>query len=154
MSTISRTYHGRKTDSKEILALVKGDSIKVEAPRNQYEFEIHTYFGDADAYETIILPLKDYDLAVKFANFLKFQLSTAYPNGRGGSEEYNYENCPTIKDWDFWFGESEEAIFSEAWPCNWDYWGEASYDYAHLFYYDENGEKFNIEVELESEIVE
>lgn len=144
--------------NNEFTNLVSGEEVTKENPRNTYRFEIHTYFGDADAYETLNLLLKSKSKAIEFANFLKNQMAVAYPNGRGGGDEYNYKNSPDVPDWEKWFGDGYEEDektgeykkvsnpeFPEVWPSNWEYWGEASYDYANIFYFDEEGREYAVQ---------
>lgn len=141
-----------------ITKLVIGSEVTKENPKSTYRFEVHTYFGDADAYETLQLFLEDKAQAIQFANFLKTQMAVAYPHGRGGGDEYRYKYSPDVPDWKHWFGDGYEVdeetgkyvhthdpIFPESWPCNWDYWGEASYDYTHIFYFDEDGREYSVE---------
>ena len=159
MNSIQSNRHYRKESEESFIALALGPAVVKDNPRQTYRFEIHTYFGDADAYETInlFIPYEDYQLALEFANFLKHQLSVAYPNGRGGGDEYSYANSPQVPDWNKWFGDgitfdysldtyvtADSVLFADMWPMNCDY-GEASFDFAKAFYYNPHGEEFEVD---------
>lgn len=146
---IYRNRNTSKANMANVTDLKIGKEVTKENPKNEYRFEIHTYFGDADAYETVNIKIKSKEQAVEFADFLKNQMAVAYPHGRGGGDEYLYKNSKDVPDWNKWFGYDEETneygVFGDYWPCNWDYWGEASYDYTHITYYDEDGREYSVE---------
>lgn len=153
----------RNRDLKKVVNFLIGGDVTKEAPKDVYKFETHVYFGDADMYQTLIFFIKDQNRAIEFADFLTNQLSVAYPNGRGGGDEYDYANSPDVPDWNIWFGdgsyydeESDEYLesdiqpeFPEEWPSNWEMGGEASYDWTKITYFDENGREFEVETVLD-----
>lgn len=160
--TIQRN-RSRNRDLNKVVNFLIGPDVTKEAPKDIYKFEVHVYFGDADMYQTLNLFIKDQNKAIEFADFLKNQLAVAYPNGRGGGEEYDYKNSPDIQDWNIWFGDGSEydeetddwiesdiqPEFPEEWPSNWEMGGEASYDYTNITYFDENGREFQVEIVLD-----
>lgn len=127
--------------------------------RNKYFVECEAMFGDADGEATVIVGgfLKGRDEEV-LEDFLLTceRLSNAYPNGRGGGDEYNH-----VEGFNRWFQvESLERdewdslpevvqILSADWVMEPDGMGHhATFEGYEVFYYDENGVKFNVAVEL------
>lgn len=123
-----------------------------QRPLDVFHFEVKVYYGDGDLYEKVDFTLKDSKEAINFLDFLINQIGEAYPNGRGCDDHYREE----VKDWDYWFGSGIEyindkwvrnkkaGIFSESWPSNDDFGGEATFSSVEVHYYDESGIKYDV----------
>lgn len=159
--SICRSYRhsiNPERQARRVSGLTKGTPIVVSNPKSCFKFHFDIMYGDADFYEKLdlFLPTEDDDIAADFVNFVHTQLSVAYPNGRGGGEEYNYENSPHCPDWNKWFGEGDytkegtyipgsAGIFTDTWPSNWDYGGgEGSFDGLTVTMFDEDGQEFSV----------
>ncbi len=77
--------------------------IIIEVPVNKYKVNINFMFGDADGdtSEEILIDDKSTDELERLIKCL-IMCNAAFPNGRGGGSEYDYDNVP---DYDRYFKE-------------------------------------------------
>lgn len=151
-------------------------------PPDTYTVEVTTYRGDADGYSDFTMgPFKRGENEDSLQCLLETLRRTKerFPNGRGGSIEYSYEN--DVLGFVQWFGGSPcstveemqehypkhlelfgaevnlaisalaEDFYYEGWPTEEIYEGsfEESLDTYQVFYYDHNSVKFNVSVDWE-----
>lgn len=134
---------------------------KADTPdyRNQYVVECEAMFGDADGKGMVVIGgfIKGQD-EEHLEDLLQTceRLEKAYPYGRGGGDDYDH-----IDGFGRWFrpdnlSEEEYNSLPECvrdlcaeWLLEPDGMGhQASFEGYKVFYYDENGVKFNVAVEL------
>jgi hypothetical protein len=139
-----------------------GKIIKPIKRKDVYKFEVKFMYGDADGYGSeIIYVEKNNPYLERFIDFLD-NCEKAYPNGRGGYDDYNDK---VVKDWwlfamDYWNGdeseeerkekerESEECGIFLRWhmdPC-----GDgimASYEWTNITFFNEYGVEFEVIIE-------
>lgn len=146
MSMITR--RGSRKESQQITHLTVSKAVGDKNPRDTYQVNIRVMFGDADFYDTLNLQFGSYELPelIDFLNFLKSEVATAYPNGRGGSDYYE----SVVPSWATWFGYDEHegnvgGRFCDEWPANWDMGGEATLESVDVVYYDAEGKAFEVE---------
>lgn len=132
---------------------------KLKTPINAYVVEIETMYGDADGFGRIAVGgfKKDEE-----EEYLKDLLETcermdeAYPRGRGG-----YDNYDHVEGFNKWFNiddttDEEYNAMSQREKELSAYWeynpqcdgGHASFYGYKVFYYDENGVKYEVSVKL------
>lgn len=119
-------------------------SKAVSGYSKQYVFELTFMIGDADGYptETVVFNEGQEDEVVRFANFIS-RCMVAYPHGKGG-----YDNFEHIEDYaryieDFEPEEECEQLHVLHWPMQ-DYEFYSSPNKMELYYYNESGTKFNV----------
>lgn len=122
-----------------------------------YVVEIKTMYGDADGYGKVIVGgfKKDFDENLMI-DLLKTceRMEKAYPNGRSGYDSYNhiegFNRWFNIEDLDedIWESLSEhEQNFTGDWESEpgYDECQASYYDYS-IFYYDDLGFKYEVNV--------
>lgn len=134
---------------------------EAEAPnyRDKYVVECEAMFGDADGKGMVVIGGfvmgKDEEYLADLLQTCE-RLTKAYPHGRGGGDDYDH-----IEGFNRWFRpdnlslEEWESLpkavqdLSSEWLMEPDGMGhQASFEGYEVFYYDENGVKFNVAVEL------
>lgn len=137
-----------------------GDVVPNDHAPNTYEVEVSTYFGDADGYDKVVVgPITNVESLTDLIETLD-RVDAEYPHGRGGGEEYSYQNVPGFYSW---FGDSlvessddyytaypditvdyatylEHLALVEGREANWPYdpftYSEQSLESYKVFYYD------------------
>lgn len=122
-----------------------------------YVVEIETMYGDADGYGQIVIggfkPAQDEAHMVDLLDTLD-RMGGAYPNGRGGGDDYNH-----VEGFERWFSienipkdeyeKLPETIksLSTDWEYSPDGYGfQASYEGYDIFFYDISGKKFKVDM--------
>lgn len=132
---------------------------KVKTPINAYIVRCEAMYGDADGYgELLIGPFKRNQDEEHLQDFIQFceRMKREYPWGRGGGDDYNH-----VEGFNKWFcsdnlSEEEYEALPQTVKDVGDYWlndpqsdgSQASFEGYSVFYYDENGAKFNVSVRL------
>lgn len=82
------------------------NKIENEYPRNSFLVRVRVMHGDADLFQYVNYPgfkrNQDEELLEKFINVLR-EMESAYPNGRGGGDEYSYSE--KVEHFNAWFDE-------------------------------------------------
>lgn len=103
-----------------------GDPIKPESHKNEYKIVVNFMYGDADGHGSEIIFIdKDNSFLERFINFLD-DCKKAYPNGRGGYNNYNSDVVPDYwlfcDDYDKELTEEEEDLLKSVdFYLNWHY---------------------------------
>ena len=131
---------------------------KVKTPIDSYVVEVETMYGDADGWGRVIVG----DFKIGEEEYLEDLLKTcermdeAYPHGRGGWDNYNH-----VEGFNKWFSiddttdeeyDSMSARMKEL-ASEWEFdpqsdGSHASFYGYNVFYYDKNGVKHSVSVEL------
>lgn len=127
-----------------------------------FVFEVEVMYGDADGYGLLEVSgfKKDCEKSKSHMEDLVKSLEgmrSAYPHGRGGSDDYDH-----VEGFSKWFGgeisdefrewyenleEWEQKFYWNDWPYNPDGYGvQASFEEYKIFYYDETGNKYEVEL--------
>lgn len=112
---------------------------KQEKIKSKYVIDVCTMEGDADGYNNfdIIFDEKDIEELKKVIIYCEV-LERQYPNGRGGYDTYN--------SLDFF-----SYYFDADWNYAYDGEIQDSMEGYSVYYYDENGEKFDVMITLSDE---
>ena len=115
---------------------------KVNNPKLKYVIEVKTMEGDADGYNKFDIGFdsKDLDEVKKVICYCEVLLRQ-YPNGRDGYDTYN--------SLDFF-----SYYFDADWNYAYDGEIQDSMDGYKVWYYDETGEKFSVQISLSEEDLE
>ncbi len=130
----------------------------VESSAMVYMVEIETMYGDADGWGKIEVggfpPTEEGEkLLVDQLDTLE-RMGMAYPNGRGGGDDYNHVegfdrwfNCDDILE-DEWIAMPELLReLSTDWEYSPDGYGhQAGYEGYDIFFYDISGKKFKVDM--------
>ena len=108
--------------------------LKEEKPKNVYLIVVTTMTGDADDYHEIKIFAKDENELKRIIQYIRI-LEKMAPDW--------YDKCPS-EIFCFW-----EKYFSD-WFFSDGYWFD-TYEYFDVYYFDENGKKYEVEVEYEPE---
>ena len=150
---------GEKIVADVITGVTIGDTYNPYGYKNVYIVTVSFMHGDADSYESeeCGFLLGDEERMLEFLNFLA-RCAVRYCNGKGGRDSYN--DVPGYSRWvedadfneDDWEDLDDEELeakreeFEESGAddqiLNWPFWeGEwcASYNGAHVTFFDENG---------------
>lgn len=154
------SYNRQKPQVADVITGVTiGGTYNPYQRANVYVVAVRFMHGDADGYETeeCEFALGDEERMLEFLNFLS-RCSVRYCNGKGGRDSYN--DVPGYSRWvedeefneDDWEDLDDEELeakreeFEESGTddqiLSWPFWeGEwcASYDGAHVVFFDENG---------------
>jgi hypothetical protein len=147
--------------------LTIGELIPKAQTPNSFEVEILTYWGDADGYKTFVMGpfIKDQDEdALQGLLETLHRMDNAYPDGRGGYDEYD-----GVEGFAGWFvrefdpendSDSDADAIGRKWKENQAgkahiYWPvdpyadmQNSYDKHKIFYYDENQNQYAVSASL------
>lgn len=106
--------------------------VKSKKLKNVYVFKITTMEGDADDYHKFTIKVDNEKDVKKLIRYCKV-LEKAYPNGKGGCDDY--DDLEFFPEWfgDSWFSYEDMINSFESWK---------------LFYYDENGDKHKVDYKL------
>ena len=112
------------------------EKTKVQTIKSKYQVVVDTMTGDGDDYHNFSVlfdenQISDLQQYIIYCEVLQNQ----YPNGRGGYDDYKL---------DFF-----EEYFSDDW-YNYEGMEDSMEDYS-VYYYDEDGIKYNIKVVLSKE---
>lgn len=117
--------------------------VVIEVPKSQFKVQVNFMFGDADgsATEEVLIDDNKRDELERFIKCL-IMCNAAFPNGRGGGSEYDYDNVPDYdryfsEDWDD--EETEPEIYCEH-PNEPDGYGyQSTFRGFSITHFDESG---------------
>lgn len=150
---------GNTRDGDTMATLTIGDKVQAPEP-NTYTLSITTYAGDADHYETLTIKgfrrVEDKELLLELLDLFP-AMRAAFPNGRGGSDNYRYGYVESLDVFRAWFNEDGiredvEAFLERTgqldtyWPEGVNRENDNTVDEWELTYYDDNSNAFAVTI--------
>lgn len=123
-------------------------SDKCEKHEQGYVIVVNWMYGDADGWSTSEIGTFSEEEKDKLFDAIVVckRMEMAYPNGRGGYDDYN-----SVDGFYRWFSTDEEESEEKAIDMEYEPYDncQASFESFEVFYYNENGEKIKCDFEIE-----
>lgn len=128
--------------------------------KSQLVVFIHLYYGDGDLYDTLKVGGFQKNCKVSYSHLEDLLLTLermekAYPNGKGSYETYDHVN-----GFNKWFVSNpdfesllplERIFYNNHWPVHPEAYDiQGTYDSYSVYYFDEYGQKFEVDVTLQT----